>query len=267
MAINLDDRYPGRANGKTLDYPQGSFKNRTSPTSKDGTYLEQDWANDQLAFFQALMKASGLVANGTVDTAQASQYFNALSAIIGTRIAGFIPTMTFAQVDALTADQGPIIVTDHGGAVYVWAGSKYAPLTGDTTYAGALKVATTALAQGLADDVTALTPKKLADAFKGANQSLVAGGWYQKLPSGLIIQGGTANGASSGSSGVTSVTFPVAFPNVALVAVPTDGASSAASLCSMATGALTNGGFDAYWRVDSGGTQGIGLFYFVAWGY
>lgn len=78
MAINLDDRYPGRANPKTLNYPQGSFKNRTSPTSKDGTYLEQDWANDMLGFFQAMMKKAGISANGNVDTAQASQYLDAL---------------------------------------------------------------------------------------------------------------------------------------------------------------------------------------------
>ena len=78
MAIYLDERYPGRAGPKTLDYPQGSFKNRTSPTSKDGTYLEQDWANDMLAFFQSMLKEAGIAANGQVDTAQASQYFDAL---------------------------------------------------------------------------------------------------------------------------------------------------------------------------------------------
>ncbi|WP_311514759.1 hypothetical protein [Oligella urethralis] len=78
MAIYLDERYPGRAGPKTLDYPQGSFKNRTSPTSKDGTYLEQDWANDMLAFFQSMLKKVGITANGQVDTAQASQYFDAL---------------------------------------------------------------------------------------------------------------------------------------------------------------------------------------------
>jgi len=78
MAINLDDRYPGRANGKTLSYPQGSFKNRTSPSSSDGTYLEQDWANDIAGFLQSLMSAAGMTANGTVDVVGASQYFDAL---------------------------------------------------------------------------------------------------------------------------------------------------------------------------------------------
>jgi hypothetical protein len=78
---------------------------------------------------------------------------------------GGVPGMAFAEIDALTSDQGPIIATDHGGAVYVWNGSAYAPLIADETYAGALKIATTALAQGLVDDTTALTPKKLGDAM------------------------------------------------------------------------------------------------------
>src|SRR5690625_4459463 len=112
MAINLDDRYPGRANPKTLDYPQGSFKNRTSPTAKDGTYLEQDWANDMLAFFQSLMKDAGMSANGVVDTVQASQYFDALIASVGNRFPKFV---TFAEATALTEDIGPIIVHDMCG--------------------------------------------------------------------------------------------------------------------------------------------------------
>lgn len=74
-----------------------------------------------------------------------------------------IPGATFAEVDALVADEGPIIVTDHGGAVYAWNGTKYAPLIADETYAGAVKRATTAQAQGLTDDATFMTPKKLAD--------------------------------------------------------------------------------------------------------
>lgn len=107
MAINLDERYPGRANPKTLSYPQGSFKNRTSPTSKDGTYLEADWANDQLAFFQSLIKDAGMTANGQVDTVEASQYFDALIQVISNR---FPRIYTLAEAKALTSDIGPIMV-------------------------------------------------------------------------------------------------------------------------------------------------------------
>jgi len=122
MAINLDDRYPGRAGPKNLAYPQGSFKNRTSPTSKDGTYLEKDWANDWAGFFQALLSDAGMTANGVVDTAQASQYFDALMAAVGNR---FAPTATFAEIDALTSDQGPIFCSDMAGDMYVWVSTAY----------------------------------------------------------------------------------------------------------------------------------------------
>lgn len=106
MAINLDERYPGRANGKTLSYPQGSFKNRTSPTAKDGTYLEQDWANDQLAFFQSLIKDAGMTANGVVDTVQASQYFNALIKVVANRFAPLESAALTGVPTAPTPGQG-----------------------------------------------------------------------------------------------------------------------------------------------------------------
>lgn len=117
MALNLDERYPGRANGKTLSYPQGSFKNRTSPTAKDGTYLEQDWANDWAAFFQSLIKDAGITPNNAVDTVEASQYFDALILTIQNRFPRFA---TYAEVATLTEDEGPIIVTDRGGLVWQW---------------------------------------------------------------------------------------------------------------------------------------------------
>src|SRR5690625_1802050 len=82
MAINLDERYPGRANPKTLSYPQGSFKNRTTPESKDGTYLEQDWANDWAGFFQWLLSKAGISPSGTPDTAEVSQYAQALQQLV-----------------------------------------------------------------------------------------------------------------------------------------------------------------------------------------
>ena len=48
----------------------------------------------------------------------------------------------------------------------------------------------------------------LAD-FTGANVSIAVNG-YQKLPSGLIIQWGTAN---TGATGGSTITFPTTFPN------------------------------------------------------
>lgn len=82
MALKLNERYPSRFNNPSTDYPQGSFKNRTTPTAKDGSYLEKDWANDKEGFFQSLMFSASIEANGAVDKVGSSQYYNALLSII-----------------------------------------------------------------------------------------------------------------------------------------------------------------------------------------
>lgn len=76
------------------------------------------------------------------------------------------------------------------------------------TVKGIAELATTAEAQALTNDSRIITPLKLANAFKGSNQSLAANG-YQKLPGGLILQWThvTGNGTSL---------YPIAFPNAAL---------------------------------------------------
>lgn len=92
MALKLNEKYPGRFNNPTADYPQGSFKNRTTPTSEDGSYFEQDWANDHLAFLSSLLEGAGLTANGDVDKVGASQYYSALIQIISSRATDYLNT-------------------------------------------------------------------------------------------------------------------------------------------------------------------------------
>lgn len=78
MAINLFSKYGSRANPPSIDYPQGSVKNRSAPDVKDGTPLDADWANDHQGFFQSILSYFGVTANGTPDKVGASQYFDAL---------------------------------------------------------------------------------------------------------------------------------------------------------------------------------------------
>lgn len=87
--------------------------------------------------------------------------------------------------------------------------------TATETAFGTAKRATTAQAVALLDDVAFVTPKKLADAFKGGNQSLTDNG-FQRHPGGLIEQWCTVSGALGGS---VAVTFPFAFPNAVLHAM------------------------------------------------
>lgn len=74
-------------------------------------------------------------------------------------------------------------------------------------------VASAAEVQAGTINTKVLTPLRLGDAYKGANQSLTVSG-YQRLPGGLIVQWGTT--ASAATDVQTTVTFPIAFPNAYL---------------------------------------------------
>lgn len=87
MALKRNERYPGRFSNPTTEQPQGAFKNRTAPSAQDGSYLEQDWANDWSGFFGRLLTVADITANGDVDTALSSQYYDALDSLYG----GVIP--------------------------------------------------------------------------------------------------------------------------------------------------------------------------------
>lgn len=82
MALKRNERYPGRFDNPTENHPQGGFKNRTAPDANDGSYLERDWANDWDGFFSSILTNAGVEANGSVDNAQSSQYFDALSSLL-----------------------------------------------------------------------------------------------------------------------------------------------------------------------------------------
>ena len=128
-----------------------------------------------------------------------------------------------------------------------------------------LKVATQAQTNaGTADDV-AVTPKKLRAGFAislGATNYISFPTWL----GGWIIQFGTATGTASVSSGSTTVTWPIPFPLECRVAFFIDAAGSAPTLNTMGTGNLTVSDGIAWWRVDAGGTSGVGQFYFLSIG-
>lgn len=86
MTFKLTDKYGSRVNGATSKNPRGSFKNRTAPTSADGSYLEQEWANDDRALVDALLLNAGIEPNGVVDDGSNSQAYEALMKIVSSMI-------------------------------------------------------------------------------------------------------------------------------------------------------------------------------------
>lgn len=118
MALKRNERYPGRFQNPTSASPQGGFKNRTSPTSQDGSYLESDWANDWDGFFGSLLSGAGITPNGNVDTATSSQYFNALRLLTLQRSNPFNDVKTDGNANLALSNLG---VTTNATSTYVTA--------------------------------------------------------------------------------------------------------------------------------------------------
>lgn len=110
-----------------------------------------------------------------------------------------------AMIDQFIADKSGIDVLDKGGVPGLVA--DFLPASNAQMQS---RVASTAQGQALNDDTVLLTPKELADALKGENQSIGVSAGYQNLPGGLIAQWG---GIASVAAAAASVTFPIAFPN------------------------------------------------------
>ena len=134
MTFILTDRYPGRANSPTDEYPRGSFKNRTSPTTEDGTYLEEDWKNDERGFFEAIVLNAGITPNGNVDTGRASQLYDGLISLIEKKIASGAASL-YGQAtgasDAISVTLNRSIQLIDGVVIYVRA--RYANVTSAPT--------------------------------------------------------------------------------------------------------------------------------------
>lgn len=81
MAINLNNQYTN-SEPATPDYPFGSIKNATAPGLLDGTPLDKVWKNDHLGFLQGILQEAGITPNDIADTAQVSQYKQAIKRII-----------------------------------------------------------------------------------------------------------------------------------------------------------------------------------------
>ena len=117
MALILPNRYPGRYNPPSIEYPQGSFKNRTAPGALDGSYLEQDWANDKEGFFQSLLDAAAIVPDDSVDEVGASQYYDALLAVIAAGLVVPAATATSKGIIEIATDAESAAGTDTERAV------------------------------------------------------------------------------------------------------------------------------------------------------
>lgn len=124
MTFKLEDKYPDRVIASDDNYPRGRFKNRTSPNSEDGSYLEQVWKNDERAFPDAILKNAAVTPNGKVDTPNACQVYDALMQIIDSKIQVATTTMyavASGSANTITAQYDRSVVLKNGMHVYLRA--------------------------------------------------------------------------------------------------------------------------------------------------
>lgn len=122
MAINPEAQYPGKINPADANYPYGSARNITTPGDGTGTPWEANLVNDLLGFQQAMLNAASIVPTNSPEKVGASQYLDAINAIIS----GFIGTQgayVFATVADMSAGNtiGGDTITYKPGGTYLAA--------------------------------------------------------------------------------------------------------------------------------------------------
>lgn len=130
--------------------------------------------------------------------------------------AGDLTSGVLVPVETGTANADTIWMLTTDGAITIGTTALIWQIkSGDASTArkGLVQLATSTESQGLTDPLKALTPNTLAQALKGANQSLTDNG-YQKLPGGLIIQWGSALIATANT--IETFNYPIAFTSGAL---------------------------------------------------
>lgn len=94
-------------NSNPTDFPDGRLRDSSPPAVRNGTVLEEATLGDLHQFFLKLMREAGITPNGAADTDGASQFFNALVAVIRSTSAtsdvpGTVERATQAEVNAGT---------------------------------------------------------------------------------------------------------------------------------------------------------------------
>lgn len=116
MAIIPKSIYPGQTVGSDSSYPHGKARNDSSPTSTDGTPLEENWVNDLWGFLQGLLGIASITPSGTPDNVTVSQYRGAIQWMIDESLDAF--------GDESATDGGVIYVDRYASATGYGTGSK-----------------------------------------------------------------------------------------------------------------------------------------------
>lgn len=249
MALKRNERYPGRFDNPSTAHPQGAFKNRTSPTSQDGSYLEADWANDWDGFFARVLNVAGVAPNGTADTGSSSQLYDALLSAMPGRLLGAPKKFTANGTYTPTPGTKMIMVEVLGGG----GGGGNA----STANTSSIALGTGGASGAYAKSFLTVVPVSQS-VVVGAGGSSNASGGTSSFGS-IVAPGGGAGGNSLGSTNTSQVTqIRGALPSIATggTLINAQGGVGGTSLVTSFGNSVSGAGGDSYYSKGPGGVGG-----------
>lgn len=88
MALNFINSFAGKVNPANADFPYGEPRNESAPKAGDGFPWIDSVVKDIFGFLHCLLLKANIVPTGNSETAQVSQFYDALIAIIKSNSSG-----------------------------------------------------------------------------------------------------------------------------------------------------------------------------------
>lgn len=117
MAIIPEDQYPGKITPASSDYPYGQARNITLPGDGTGTPWEAALVNDVFGFQQALLDAAGIAPSGDPDTAEVSQYLEAVRSLFSDRV---LQVASFSEIENVSSPENGYQLSQAGASPAIW---------------------------------------------------------------------------------------------------------------------------------------------------
>src|SRR6185295_6263135 len=118
MALKPSLKYPGQIDtGDPTGYPHGKARNIVVEGDGIGTPFEQDLVNDIFGFQQAMLVGAGITPSNVPDKVGASQYLDALRALLGARVIAYTVSASGISIPAgVTSIEVTAVAGGGGGA-------------------------------------------------------------------------------------------------------------------------------------------------------
>lgn len=135
MAINLFALFPLKSGSPSAPWPYGEPQDITNPGDGTGTPWEVSIGKDIMGLQQALLKRTAIVPTGTPETADVSQYLQAMDQLFSSSLATTVLVLASTAAVAGWRTFGHTAATDGGGGLWAGTGTTTPGKAGTAEYA------------------------------------------------------------------------------------------------------------------------------------